>query len=162
MMQTTWKLETARTLISILLICCKDVTAFGNPWHSSKSSMMDKIMVAQTKICAGAFILSASCIIAPLPALGGDIAKGEELFVKNCASCHIGGSNLVNEKRTLKKDALEKFGIGLDQESIQNFVTNNGRHKNLVFFKMEGGKLNPTQWEDVTTYISDQAIGEKW
>ena len=66
----------------------------------------------------------------------------------------------MNEKRTLKKDALEKFGIGLDQESIQNFVTSNGRHQNLVFFK--GGKLNPTQWEDVTTYISDQAIGEKW
>ena len=65
-------------------------------------------MVAQTKICAGAFILSASCIIAPLPALGGDIAKGEELFVKNCASCHIGGSNLVNEKRTLKKDVWIK------------------------------------------------------
>ena len=55
----------------------------------------------------------------------------------------------------------EDFKEGcLDQGSIQNFVTSNGRHQNLVFFK--GGKLNPTQWEDVTTYISDQAIGEKW
>lgn len=69
---------------------------------------------------------------------------------------------MASEKRTLKKDALEKYGVGLDQPSIQNFATNNGRHKNLVFFRMEGGKLNPSQWEDVTTYISDQATGEKW
>ena len=92
----------------------------------------------------------------------GDIGKGEVLFNNNCASCHVGGNNVVNEQRTLKRDALEKFGIGLDQPGIKDFVTNSLRHKNLVFFRVEGGKLNPEQWEDVTTYISDQAKGDKW
>jgi cytochrome c6 len=109
-------------------------------------------------------VLASTLLLVSLasPASAGDIGRGEILFTGNCASCHMGGTNVVNEQRTLKKDALEQFGIGLDQPGIQTFVTNSMRHKNLVFFRVEGGKLTPSQWEDVTTYISDQAKGDKW
>lgn len=96
------------------------------------------------------------------PAFAGDIAQGRQLFSDNCASCHMGGENYVKVERTLKKDALEKYGIGVEQPSILSFVMNSQRHKNLVFFRAEGGKLDPQQWEDVTTFISDQAKSEKW
>lgn len=96
------------------------------------------------------------------PAFAGDIVQGQQLFNDNCASCHMGGANFAKPERTLKKDALEKYGIGVEQPSILSFVTNSQRHKNLVFFRAEGGKLNPQQWEDVTSYISDQAKNEKW
>lgn len=147
-------------VIASFLLFSKDVTAFGNRNTQSPSKSFISNLQKTTNICFGTFLVTSSCCV--LPAFAGDIGKGQELFVTNCASCHLGGNNLASEKRTLKKDALENYGIGLDQPSIQNFVTNNARHKNLVFFRMEGGKLNPSQWEDVTTYISDQATGEKW
>ena len=74
----------------------------------------------------------------------------------------MGGQNFVSPERTLQKDALVKYGIGTSQSEIVKFVTNSQRHKSLVFFKVDGGKLNAQQWEDVTTYIADQASADKW
>ena len=34
-------------------------------------------------------------------------SKGEELFKKNCTSCHPDGGNIMNPKKTLKKKDLE-------------------------------------------------------
>ena len=159
-MTSTCKFKRACMCLALFLFF-NDVTAWGILSRSKSHSLAGRICLKEISDAA-TVLLAASILIVPAPAVAGDIGKGNELFTNNCASCHIGGSNLVNEKRNLRADALEKYGIGLDQESIQNFVTNNARHKNLVFFKMEGGKLNPTQWEDVTAYISDQAIGGKW
>lgn len=111
--------------------------------------------------------MASSMLSLPPPASaatisGGDIGKGEQVFVNNCAGCHMGGNNFANEKRTLKKEALLQYGVGLDQPSLERFVTNSLVHQKLVFFKAEGGKLTPDQWEDVTTYIADQASGDKW
>jgi len=111
---------------------------------------------------AATLVASSICFLPAAALAGGDVGKGEQLFVGNCAGCHIGGSNLVNEKKTLQKEALLEYGIGLDQPSIKKFVTNSLQHKKLVFFRVEGGKLTDDQWEDVTTYIADQANGEKW
>ena len=153
-------------LVSIItLICPLNVVAFGilPPQPPQKSMPPSKSMPTSVVAAASTLLIIGHVVAFPSSAFAlGDIGKGEVLFKNNCASCHIDGSNLVNVQRTLKRDALEKFGIGLDQPSIKNFVTNNMRHKNLVFFRVEGGKLNDDQWEDVTTYISDQAKGDKW
>lgn len=109
-----------------------------------------------TQIAIAALIASAT------PAHAGNIDQGQKLFDDNCASCHMGGANYAKPERTLQQDALVKYGIGVEQPSIMSFVTNSQKHKNLVFFRAEGGKLNPQQWEDVTTFISDQAKGDKW
>ena len=90
-----------------------------------------------------------------------DVAQGGEIFVANCASCHAGGMNFIKEKRTLKRDALEKF-VGLDQPSVQKFVTESARHKTLVFPRAPGGKLSETDYSDVTSFIVDQAVNDKW
>ena len=113
---------------------------------------------AAASLSVGAFLMLAN----PSPAAAGDVGRGQQLFDMNCASCHGGGNNYVKEQKTLKRDALEKFGVGVEQKGIQDWVTKSQQHKNLVFFKMDGGKLNEQQWEDVTTYVADQASGEKW
>ena len=101
----------------------------------------------------------------PLPtaAADADVLRGQQVFDANCASCHLGGANFVNEKRTLQKEALTSFGVGIEASSIHKFLTQDSqRHKSMVFFRAEGGKLTPEQWGDVASYVADQAQGDKW
>ena len=85
------------------------------------------------------------------PALAGDAANGAKLFTANCASCHMGGGNVVMGNKTLKKDALEKYSMA-SLEGIVNQVTN-GKNAMPAF----GKKLSPQEIEDVATYVLDQA-----
>lgn len=85
------------------------------------------------------------------PALAGDAAKGAQLFSANCAACHIGGGNVVMAMKTLKKEALEKYGMN----SIEAITTQVTKGKNAMpAFK---GRLNPAQIEDVATYVLEQS-----
>jgi len=93
--------------------------------------------------------------------IGGNLEQGQELFTNNCASCHAGGMNVMKEKKTLRKDALEKF-VGLDEEKVKAFVQESGQHKRLIFPKVPGGKFTDDAYADVVTYIVDQATGDKW
>ena len=93
---------------------------------------------------------------------GGDIAQGAVLFNNNCASCHVGGANVIKPSKTLQRKDLEKNLKSADQETIQKFFQGSMQHKLLNFPKVEGGKLSEEQVVDVTSYISDQAIGNKW
>ncbi len=69
-----------------------------------------------------------------LPAYAdADLATGAKVFSANCAACHAGGINLVNAEKTLKKEALEKFGMN---------------------FK---GRLTDEQIASVAAYVLDQA-----
>jgi cytochrome c6 len=85
------------------------------------------------------------------PALAADAASGGKLFAANCASCHAGGKNLVQANKTLKKDALEKFGM-YSADAIIAQVTN-GKNA-MPAFK---GRLNSGQIEDVAAYVLSQA-----
>jgi cytochrome c6 len=120
--------------------------------------------VSQSTAAAAAVVaLTLLTTATPAMAAGGNVGRGEAIFVSNCASCHMGGQNFINDQRTLKQDALVKYGVGVDQPSLLNFVTQqSARHKTMVFFRAEGGKLTPEQWEDVTEFVSDQATGNKW
>eukprot|EP00527_Entomoneis_sp_CCMP2396_P007161 CAMPEP_0198142106 /NCGR_PEP_ID=MMETSP1443-20131203/4994_1 /TAXON_ID=186043 /ORGANISM="Entomoneis sp., Strain CCMP2396" /LENGTH=118 /DNA_ID=CAMNT_0043805057 /DNA_START=358 /DNA_END=714 /DNA_ORIENTATION=+ len=92
----------------------------------------------------------------------GDVNRGQELFDLNCASCHMGGKNYIKPQKTLEQDSLNKFLGGADQSTIENFVKTSQQHKNLVFFKMPGGKLTAVDYTDVTSFVSDQAMNNKW
>jgi len=91
------------------------------------------------------------------------IERGSKIFLDNCASCHAGGMNYVKEQKTLKKDALAKFITQeFNQPIVQKWVTNSGQHQRIVFFKAPNGKLTESDWADVTTYVVDQALNDKW
>ncbi len=85
------------------------------------------------------------------PALAGDIAKGATIFSANCASCHMGGRNVVNGAKTLQKEDLEKY----DMYSLEKIITqiNKGKAAMPSFL----GRLDDTQIEDVATYVLSQA-----
>lgn len=85
------------------------------------------------------------------PAFAGDAAKGASIFSANCAACHMGGGNVLNGAKTLKKADLDKYGMA-STEAIVNQVTN-GKPP-MPSFK---GRLNAAQIEDVAAYVLAQA-----
>lgn len=85
------------------------------------------------------------------PAMAGDAANGAQIFSANCAACHIGGGNVVMAQKTLKKDALEKFGMN-SAEAIIKQVTN-GKGAMPAF----GGRLSADKIEDVAAYVLQQS-----
>ena len=99
----------------------------------------------------------------PAAAITNNVERGSVLFSANCAGCHADGMNFVKEQKTLKKDALSKFiSSEFDQLTVQKWVTNSGQHQRIVFFKAPNGKLTEKDWADVTTYVVEQALNDKW
>jgi len=96
-------------------------------------------------------VITLSTIVYCHSALAEDTASGAKVFSANCAACHVGGRNVVMADKTLKSDALEKYGMN-SREAIVNQVTN-GKGA-MPAFK---GKLNRAQIEDVATYVLNQA-----
>ncbi|MBD2596203.1 c-type cytochrome [Nostoc spongiaeforme FACHB-130] len=90
------------------------------------------------------------------PALAADTSNGAKVFSANCASCHAGGKNLVQANKTLKKDALDKYGMN-SAEAIIAQVTN-GKNA-MPAFK---GRLKSNQIEDVAAYVLDEANNKDW
>ncbi|MBE9122985.1 c-type cytochrome [Tychonema sp. LEGE 07199] len=85
------------------------------------------------------------------PALAGDAANGAKLFSANCSACHIGGGNVVMAMKTLKKDALEKYGMN----SIEAITTQIIKGKNAM--PAFAGRLKPEQIDDLVTYVLEQS-----
>lgn len=85
------------------------------------------------------------------PAWAADLANGAKLFSANCAACHMGGGNVVNAAKTLKKDALEKYGMN-SIDAIKTQVTN-GKNAMPAF----GGRLSADDIEDVASYVLSQS-----
>ncbi|WP_066344456.1 cytochrome c6 PetJ [Geminocystis sp. NIES-3708] len=84
------------------------------------------------------------------PALA-DAANGAAIFSANCASCHMGGKNVVNAAKTLQKADLEKYEM-YSLESIKTQVT-----KGKGAMPSFSGRLTAEQIEDVATYVLSQA-----
>ncbi len=85
------------------------------------------------------------------PAFAADAAAGGRVFSANCAACHMGGGNVVNAAKTLKKADLEANGM-LSSEAIVAQVT---KGKNAM--PMFQGKLSPDDMENVAAYVLAQA-----
>ncbi|MBE9255882.1 MULTISPECIES: cytochrome c6 PetJ [Aphanizomenonaceae] len=85
------------------------------------------------------------------PALAADAANGAEIFKANCAQCHLGGGNLVNRAKTLKKEALVKYDMYSAEKIIAQVTKGQGA---MPAF---GNKLKPDQIENVAAYVLQQA-----
>jgi len=85
------------------------------------------------------------------PALAADTAKGGQIFGANCAACHIGGNNVVMANKTLKKDALEKYGMDSMDAIVYQVI--NGKGAMPAF----GGRLSDSDIENVAAYVLEQA-----
>ncbi|MEQ9667813.1 cytochrome c6 PetJ [Coleofasciculus sp. G2-EDA-02] len=85
------------------------------------------------------------------PALAADTTKGGQIFGANCAACHMGGGNVVMANKTLKKDALEKYGMD-SMEAIVTQVTN-GKGAMPAF----RGRLQADDIDNVAAYVLKQA-----
>ena len=80
-----------------------------------------------------------------------DYEKGSKLFAGNCAACHAGGRNLVNAMKTLKKDALEKYGMYSKEAIVYQVI--NGKNAMPAF----GKRLSSEQIEQLAGYVLAQA-----
>lgn len=85
------------------------------------------------------------------PALAADIASGAKVFSANCVACHMGGNNVIMANKTLKKEALQQFGM--DSAEAIVYQVQHGKNAMPAF----GGRLSDQQIEDVTAYVLDQA-----
>lgn len=85
------------------------------------------------------------------PVLAADSSSGAKIFSANCASCHMGGRNVVMANKTLKKEALTKYGMD-SSNAIVAQVTN-GKNA-MPAFK---GRLSAQQIEEVANYVLEQS-----
>lgn len=81
----------------------------------------------------------------------GDAAQGSKVFSANCAACHMGGNNVVMADKTLKKDALDKYGM-YSADAIMTQVKN-GKNAMPAF----GGRLTDDDIANVAAYVLSQA-----
>ncbi len=89
------------------------------------------------------------------PALAVDKSNGAKIFHANCASCHIGGGNILIEEKTLKKEALSKYLENYDVDSIAAITQQLLKGKNAMpAFK---DKLTPQEIIEVAAYVFQQA-----
>lgn len=125
---------------------------------SSKDGQTTKAQAAvPTALVAAALVASASLGL-PLPSsAAADVAHGASLFKADCAGCHLGGSNFMSEKKTLKKDALAQYQ-SLDASKLQAFVQDKMPHSFLPFHS----KWSDQDYEDAVGYVLDQAVNDKW
>jgi cytochrome c6 len=124
--------------------------------HSGKNDGNQPLRTtAGNVVLTSALLLFSMCLPASAAA---DIAKGQTLFQANCAGCHAGGSNLVSESRTLRKEALQTYRGTVDAGVIQTFVQKGMPHK-LLPMKTP---MDDNDYGDVVAYVLDQALGEKW
>ncbi|MDZ8189212.1 MAG: c-type cytochrome [Nostoc sp. ChiSLP02] len=89
------------------------------------------------------------------PALAAEISNGAKIFEANCASCHIGGGNILISEKTLKKEALSKYLQDYNTDSIQAIIHQVQNGKNAMpAFK---DKLSPQDILEVAAYVFQNA-----
>lgn len=89
------------------------------------------------------------------PALAAETSNGAKIFEANCASCHIGGGNILISQKTLKKEALSKYLENYNQDSIQAIIHQVQNGKNAMpAFK---GKLSSEEILEVADYVFQNA-----
>lgn len=128
--------------------------AFGSTINNASSSQKRRTATAWTTAAATA---SLALTLASAPAFADDagIKNGAVLFQASCAGCHAGGQNFMAEKKTLQQAALQKYQ-SMDPVQLQKFVQTGMPHKMLPI------KFSDQDYAEVTSFVVDQALGEKW
>nr|YP_009297202.1 cytochrome c553 [Porphyridium sordidum]AOM66545.1 cytochrome c553 [Porphyridium sordidum] len=106
--------------------------------------MRKSFSIIATSLIAGLFLSATN-------AFAADIEHGEQIFTANCSACHAGGNNVIMPEKTLKKEALETYGMN-SVSAITNQVTN-GKNAMPAF----GGRLADNDIEDVANYVLTQS-----
>jgi cytochrome c6 len=111
---------------------------------------MKKLTSARTlfKVALSTIVLLAIAFTSPAIA---DTAAGAKVFNANCASCHMGGGNVVNAAKTLKKDALKANAKDTAEAIIYQVTNGKGA---MPAFK---GRLTDEQIASVADYVLDKA-----
>jgi cytochrome c6 len=103
-------------------------------------------------------VISSLLTILPSTSFAFDLENGATIFSGNCAACHAGGNNLIQNEKTLRKEALDLYLTGgLKIESIIYQVTN-GKNSMPAF----NDRLDENEIIDVANYVYNQATEEKW
>ena len=118
-----------------------------NPRKKYVPSLIQK-QSHRTVLLTGATVLLVSCLSgAPSVGFCADVGNGKRLFEDNCAKCHTGGGgNAFAPERTLSKEALVKYNIGLDVDSVAQFIRNVELHRGVFSFQ----KLMKGLWHSLT------------
>ncbi|KAI7845050.1 hypothetical protein COHA_001416 [Chlorella ohadii] len=106
----------------------------------------------------------------PQEAAPTDLTVGREVFEANCAVCHAGGLNNIpgEEKHTLKRDALEKYGLFSQQaiESQVHVLADGGALRQVRSGKDAmppfQGSLSDEEIAAVAAFVYDQAAKALW
>lgn len=89
------------------------------------------------------------------PAVAAETSKAAKIFNSNCASCHIGGGNILIAEKTLKKEALQKYLKDYDTNSIEAIIYQIQNGKNAMpAFK---NKLSEQEILEVAAYVFQKA-----
>jgi cytochrome c6 len=89
------------------------------------------------------------------PASAAETSDGAKIFSANCASCHIGGGNVLIAEKTLVHQALSKYLENYENNSISAIIYRVKNGKNAMpAFK---GKLSDQEVLDVATYVAQKA-----
>ena len=116
-------------------------------------SSVSLLKAVQVGAVAAAIAVSAATAD---PAFAFDVTKGKAIFQSNCMACHRGGKNTINPRKTLRLSDLEKYDM-FSQEAVQAQVT-----KGKAAMPRFGGRLKPSQIEDVAAFVIESAsIGWK-
>jgi len=147
------KLELFSRVVILALLAAVAVAFQATPRFMRQNAMQ---MNAVSRI-SGAVLIGASLFLGQ-PAFAADLEAGAQVFAGNCAACHAGGNNVIQNEKTLRKEALEQYlDGGLKEASIITQVTN-GKNAMPAF----GGRLDDDEIQNVAAYVYDQATGAKW
>ncbi|MCP2728404.1 c-type cytochrome [Limnofasciculus baicalensis] len=101
-------------------------------------------------------LLAVACfgLVMSRPALADvatpDPVNGGRIFTANCVACHQGGNNLLMAPKTLKKEALEQYGM-FSAEAIIAQVTK-GKMPMPSFARLGANNI-----ADVAAYVLQKA-----
>lgn len=87
-------------------------------------------------------------------AKAANLAHGGQIFANNCASCHIGGGNVVNPGKTLKQADL----TANQRDTVEAIITkvSKGGGGMSAF----AGRLKEEDITDVAAYVLSQAAND--
>ena len=100
--------------------------------------------------------LASALTVAPV--FAADLDAGAQVFAGNCAACHAGGNNVIQNEKTLRKEALEQYLEGGLKESSIIYQVTNGKNAMPAF----GGRLDEDEIKNVAAYVYDQSTNAKW
>lgn len=90
-------------------------------------------------------------LLHPAIAEAANLSNGAKIFNANCSACHVGGNNVIITSKTLKQEALQKYGM----DSLAAIKTQVLKGKNAMpAFR---SRLSEMQIEDVAAFVLHQS-----